>query len=85
MDEEQMMEFINWLSANVEQFHDMEPEKIAETINDLSKTDEGAAMVQKLAKAYMEEKGGERAAEKKMFRSGGKVDSLVRRYGRYVR
>lgn len=63
MQEKELMEFVQWLPQVVEEFQNKTPEEIVATLNDMSKSKEGASMLQEWISKFK--------SSKKMFRNGG--------------
>ena len=74
MNEEQLIEFINWLPTAVPEFQDASPEQIVQTLNQLYESEEGQATLSQLFTAFQESKN---EPQSQMFKKGGKLDQLV--------
>lgn len=76
MNEEQLIEFINWLPTAVPEFQDASPEQIVQTLNQLYESEEGQATLSQLFTAFQESK---QAGNSQMFKKGGKLDQLTQK------
>lgn len=74
MNEEQLIEFINWLPTAVPEFQDASPEQIVQTLNQLYESEEGQATLSQLFTAFQESKN---EPQSQMFKKGGKLDQLI--------
>lgn len=74
MNEEQLIEFINWLPAAVPEFKNAEPEQIVQALNQMYESEEGQQMLSQLFTAFQESKAD---AQSQMFKKGGKLGQLV--------
>ncbi len=72
MNKEELMQFVEWLPNNVEEFKGMDPDQIVNTLNKLSESEEGISQLNELMGAYKK--------SKQMFRKGGKIEYLVSKY-----
>lgn len=71
----EQVEFLQWLSTNVEEFADKTPEEIVNTLNELYQTPEGQEQVVNLIKSFKDSK-----KKTSKFAKGGKLDYLVTKY-----
>lgn len=76
MNEEQLIEFINWLPTAVPEFQNASPEQIVQTLNQLYESEEGQSTLSQLFTAFQESKG---APQSQMFKKGGKLDQLTQK------
>lgn len=76
MNEEQLIEFINWLPTAVPEFQNASPEQIVQTLNQLYESEEGQATLSQLFTAFQESK---EAPQSQMFKKGGKLDQLTQK------
>ena len=74
MNEEQLIEFINWLPTAVPEFKNTEPEQIVQALNQMYESEEGQQMLSQLFTAFQESKAD---AQSQMFKKGGKLGQLV--------
>lgn len=74
MNEEQLIEFINWLPAAVPEFKNANPEQIVQALNQMYESEEGQQMLSQLFTAFQESKAD---AQSQMFKKGGKLGQLV--------
>lgn len=74
MNEEKLIEFINWLPTAVPEFQNASPEQIVQTLNQLYESEEGQATLSQLFTAFQESKN---EPQSQMFKKGGKLDQLV--------
>ena len=74
MNEEQLIEFINWLPTAVPEFKNAEPEQIVQALNQMYESEEGQQMLSQLFTAFQESKAD---AQSQMFKKGGKLSQLV--------
>lgn len=72
MNKEELMQFVEWLPNNVEEFKGMDPDQIVNTLNKLSESEEGIATLNELMSTYKK--------SKQMFRKGGKIEYLVGKF-----
>lgn len=70
--QEMLNAFVQWLPTRVEQFKDMTPDQIVETLNGLSKTPEGQKQVQTLMEQFQAELAGGQK-----FKEGGKIHQFL--------
>ena len=78
MNEEQLIEFINWLPTAVPEFQNASPEQIVQTLNQLYESEEGQATLSQLFTAFQESKN---EPQSQMFKKGGKMAAFVNKYG----
>ena len=78
MNEEQLIEFINWLPTAVPEFQNATPEQIVQTLNQLYESEEGQATLSQLFTAFQESKN---EPQSQMFKKGGKMAAFVNKYG----
>lgn len=76
MNEEQLIEFINWLPTAVPEFQNATPEQIVQTLNQLYESEEGQATLSQLFTAFQESKN---EPQSQMFKKGGKLDQLTQK------
>lgn len=74
MNEEQLIEFINWLSTAVPEFKNAEPEQIVQALNQMYESEERQQMLSQLFTAFQDSKAD---AQSQMFKKGGKLSQLV--------
>ena len=74
MNEEQLIEFINWLPTAVPEFQNAQPEQIVQALNQMYESEEGQQMLSQLFTAFQESKAD---AQSQMFKKGGKLGRLV--------
>ena len=74
MNEEQLIEFINWLPTAVPEFQNAQPEQIVQALNQMYESEEGQQMLSQLFTAFQESKAD---AQSQMFKKGGKLGQLV--------
>ena len=74
MNEEQLIEFVNWLPSVVPEFKNAEPEQIVQALNQMYESEEGQQMLSQLFTAFQESKAD---AQSQMFKKGGKLSQLV--------
>lgn len=74
MNEEQLIEFVNWLPTAVPEFQDAAPEQIVQALNQMYESEEGQQMLSQLFTAFQESKAD---AQSQMFKKGGKLGQLV--------
>lgn len=74
MNEEQLIEFINWLPTAVPEFKNAEPEQIVQALNQMYESEEGQQMLSQLFTAFQESKAD---VQSQMFKKGGKLSQLV--------
>lgn len=72
MNETDLMAFIQWLPTKVEAFQNKTPEEITQVLNNMAKTEEGKAELEKLIGEFKESN-----METNMFKKGGRLDYLV--------
>ena len=70
MNDKKMLQFIEWLGANVPELKGQSPEQIMTTINQLAETPEGQQMLEGLVQQFESSSTG-------MFKKGGKLDYLL--------
>lgn len=76
MNEEQLIEFINWLPTAVPEFQNASPEQIVQTLNQLYESEEGQATLSQFFTAFQESKN---ELQSQMFKKGGKLDQLTQK------
>ena len=74
MNEEQLIEFVNWLPTAVPEFQNAQPEQIVQALNQMYESEEGQQMLSQLFTAFQESKAD---AQSQMFKKGGKLNQLV--------
>lgn len=79
MNEEQLIEFVNWLPSVVPEFKDATPDQIVQTLNQMSESDEGQQMLSQLINTFQQAK---QSADSQMFKKGGKLAAFVSKYGK---
>lgn len=72
MNEKDLVQFIEWLPQNIEEFRDKTPENVVTILNQMQETDEGKQTIVDLINQYKE--------SLKMFKKGGKIDQLLNKY-----
>ena len=79
MNEEQLIEFVNWLPSVVPEFKDATPDQIIQALNQMSESDEGQQMLSQLINTFQQAK---QSADSQMFKKGGKLAAFVSKYGK---
>lgn len=79
MNEEQLIEFVNWLPSVVPEFKDATPDQIVQALNQMSESDEGQQMLSQLINTFQQSK---QSADSQMFKKGGKLAAFVSKYGK---
>ena len=79
MNEEQLIEFVNWLPSVVPEFKDATPDQIVQALNQMSESDEGQQMLSQLINTFQQAK---QSANSQMFKKGGKLAAFVSKYGK---
>lgn len=79
MNEEQLIEFVNWLPSVVPEFKDATPDQIVQALNQMSESDEGQQMLSQLINIFQQAK---QSADSQMFKKGGKLAAFVSKYGK---
>lgn len=79
MNEEQLIEFVNWLPSVVPEFKDSTPDQIVQALNQMSESDEGQQMLSQLINTFQQAK---QSADSQMFKKGGKLAAFVSKYGK---
>lgn len=79
MNEEQLIEFVNWLPSAVPEFKNATPDQIVQALNQMSESDEGQQMLSQLINTFQQAK---QSANSQMFKKGGKLAAFVSKYGR---
>lgn len=79
MNEEQLIEFVNWLPSVVPEFKDATPDQIVQALNQMSESDEGQQMLSQLINTFQQAK---QSADSQMFKKGGKLAAFVSKYGK---
>lgn len=79
MNEEQLIEFVNWLPSVVPEFKDATPDQIVQALNQMSESDEGQQMLSQLINTFQQAK---QSADSQMFKKGGKLAAFVNKYGK---
>ena len=74
MNEEQLIEFVNWLPTAVPEFQNAQPEQIVQALNQMYESEEGQQMLSQLFTAFQESKAD---TQSQMFKKGGKLGQLV--------
>lgn len=78
MNEEQLIEFVNWLPTAVPEFQNASPDQIVQSLNQMAESEEGQQMLSQLFTAFQESK---QAGNSQMFKKGGKMSAFVNKYG----
>jgi len=78
MNEEQLIEFVNWLPTAVPEFQNASPDQIVQSLNQMAESEEGQQMLSQLFTAFQESK---QAGNSQMFKKGGKMAAFVNKYG----
>lgn len=78
MNEEQLIEFVNWLPTAVPEFQNASPDQIVQSLNQMAESEEGQQMISQLVTAFQESK---QAGNSQMFKKGGKMAAFVNKYG----
>ena len=78
MNEEQLIEFVNWLPSVVPEFKDATPDQIVQALNQMSESDEGQQMLSQLINTFQQAK---QSADSQMFKKGGKLAAFINKYG----
>ena len=79
MNEEQLIEFVNWLPSVVPEFKDATPDQIVQALNQMSESDEGQQTLSQLINTFQQAK---QSANSQMFKKGGKLAAFVSKYGK---
>lgn len=79
MNEEQLIEFVNWLPSVVPEFKDATPDQIVQALNQMSESDEGQQMLSQLINTFQQAK---QSADSQLFKKGGKLAAFVSKYGK---
>lgn len=79
MNEEQLIEFVNWLPSVVPEFKDATPDQIVQALNQMSESDEGQQILSQLINTFQQAK---QSADSQMFKKGGKLAAFVSKYGK---
>lgn len=79
MNEEQLIEFVNWLPSVVPEFKDATPDQIVQALNQMSESDEGQQMLSQLINTFQQAK---QSADSQMFKKGGKLAAFISKYGK---
>ena len=79
MNEEQLIEFVNWLPSVVPEFKNATPDQIVQALNQMSESDEGQQMLSQLINTFQQAK---QSADSQMFKKGGKLAAFVSKYGK---
>lgn len=79
MNEEQLIEFVNWLPTAIPEFKDATPDQIVQALNQMSESDEGQQMLSQLINTFQQAK---QSADSQMFKKGGKLAAFVSKYGK---
>ena len=79
MNEEQLIEFVNWLPSVVPEFKDATPDQIVQALNQMSESDEGQQILSQLINTFQQAK---QSADSQMFKKGGKMAAFVSKYGK---
>lgn len=77
MNEEQLIEFVNWLPTAVPEFQNASPDQIVQSLNQMAESEEGQQMLSQLFTAFQESK---QAGNSQMFKKGGKMAAFVNKY-----
>lgn len=78
MNEEQLIEFVNWLPTAVPEFQNASPDQIVQSLNQMAESEEGQQMLSQLFTAFQESK---QTGNSQMFKKGGKMAAFVNKYG----
>lgn len=78
MNEEQLIEFVNWLPTAVPEFQNASPDQIVQSLNQMAESEEGQQILSQLFTAFQESK---QAGNSQMFKKGGKMAAFVNKYG----
>lgn len=78
MNEEQLIEFVNWLPTAVPEFQNASPDQIVQSLNQMAESEEGQQMLSQLVTAFQESK---QTGNSQMFKKGGKMAAFVNKYG----
>jgi hypothetical protein len=70
MDDKKILQFIEWLGANVPELKGQSPDQIMQAVNKLAETTEGQQMLEGLVQEF-------EANSSQMFKKGGKLDYLL--------
>lgn len=79
MNEEQLIEFVNWLPTAVPEFKNATPDQIVQALNQMSESDEGQQILSQLINTFQQAK---QSADSQMFKKGGKLAAFVSKYGK---
>lgn len=78
MNEEQLIEFVNWLPTAVPEFQNASPDQIVQSLNQMAESEEGQQILSQLFTAFQESK---QTGNSQMFKKGGKMAAFVNKYG----
>lgn len=70
MDDKKILQFLEWLGANVPELKGQSPDQIMQTVNKLAETPDGQKMLEGLVQEF-------EANSTSMFKKGGKLDYLL--------
>ena len=79
MNEEQLIEFVNWLPTAVPEFKNATPDQIVQALNQMSESDEGQQILSQLINTFQQAK---QSADSQIFKKGGKLAAFVSKYGK---
>lgn len=70
-----IQEFIQWLPSKFEEFQNKTPDEVAQTLNELYKSDEGKKTIETLWNTFTDE-----SEKSKLFKEGGKLNYLINKF-----
>lgn len=73
MNDEQLIEFINWLPTAVPELKNAQPEQIVQTLNKMYESEEGQTALSQLWIEFQNSKNN----DSQLFKKGGKLDQLT--------
>ena len=71
MEQEELMQFVQWLPSKVEEFQNKTPEEIVGKLNELAQTEDGMNTISGLINQFKQEQSAG------MFKQGGKLAILL--------
>lgn len=74
MEQEELMQFVQWLPSKVEEFQNKTPEEIVGKLNELAQTEDGMNTISGLINQFKQEQSAG------MFKQGGKLAYLVNKF-----
>lgn len=79
MNEEQLIQFVNWLPSVVPEFKNSSPEEIVQSLNQMAESEDGQQRLSQLFTAFQESQTSENS---QLFKKGGKLAAFVSKYGK---